>query len=512
MSNKPNVMFIVVDQMRADCVHGALADHVQLPNIQALRKEAVTFTNHFGVTSPCGPARASLLTGLYAMNHRSVRNGVPLASDIPNVALQARQAGYEPMLFGYTDTSQDPRDFHANDPDLTHEEQVMPGFHELLEMRAQLSMPWRAHLKSKGYTLPDYADFYNPAPVTGQPTRVTDPAFYTAQDSDTAFLTDQLLNYLAVRTDPGWFALATYIRPHPPLVAPAPYNTLYDPAALPLPARPPTLADEAAIHPFLAGALEKPALNDTVRGITNPLDAANDADVQALRAVYLGLATEVDAHIGRIIQFLKDSGQYDSTILIFTSDHGVCLGDHHMWGKLNPYDASYRVPLVIRDPRQPDQYGHIVDAFTESTDLMPTLLTLIDAPVPHSLNGVSLTPFLAGKPPTIWRDAVHMELDFGEPDHMTPKQQATGTQFHTSNLAILREARFKLVHFNGGLAPLLYDLQSDPDELHNLADDPAHAATLLRLTQKLLSHRMQHADNRLSDMRVGRGGVVQFQQ
>jgi arylsulfatase A-like enzyme len=103
-----------------------------------------------------------------------------------------------------------------------------------------------------------------------------------------------------------------------------------------------------------------------------------------------------------------------------------------------------------------------------------------------------------------------MELDFGEPTGPTIWQKATGTTLHQSNLAILREARFKLVHFNGGLPPLLFDLQNDPDEMVNLADDPAHTTTLLRLTQKLLSHRMRHADRTLADVKITSDGAVGF--
>ncbi|MGR3290693.1 MAG: sulfatase-like hydrolase/transferase, partial [Paracoccaceae bacterium] len=358
MSKKYKVLFIVYDQLRADCVVGALASHIKLPNIQALRNDAVTFTNHFSVANPCGPSRASLLTGLYAMNHRSVRNGAPLNGNATNLAIEVRKSGYEPLLFGYTDTSQDPRNLHPNDPALTSEEMVLPGFNEVVEMRSALSLPWRAHLKSKGYKLPDYADFYNPVPsVAGAKARIDDPAFYSAEDSDTAFLTDALLNNLSVRTDQSWFVHIGYIRPHPPLVAPEPYNKMYDPDDLPLPARLPTFGDEAAVHPFLKAALAKPNVDSIVRGIEGQLDPTDDNIIQTLRAIYFGLASEVDAHLGRIIQFLKDTEQYDDTIIVLTSDHGETLGEHHMWGKQNVYEGSFRIPLIIRDPGNPECYG-----------------------------------------------------------------------------------------------------------------------------------------------------------
>ena len=509
----PKVLFIIIDQLRANCIDGALAAHVDLPNIDAFRREAVTFTSHFSVTNPCGPARASILTGRYAMNHRSVRNGTPMAEDIPNIAREMRKSGYDPMLFGYTDTSLDPRRRHPEDPDLKTEESLMPGFREVVEMRLRESFPWRADLRAKGYDIPDYSRFYDSiSPDPSRPARPDDPPFYRAEDSDTAFLTGAFLRELAVRTDQTWFALLTYIRPHPPLVAPEPYNRMYRGPDLPMPARMATPEHEAAVHPFMTAAQKAPAMEQIVRGCDGQVDARNDGDVQLLRAIYLGLASEVDAHFGRIVAFLKETGQYDDTLIVLTADHGEMLGDHHMWGKQTPYDPAYRIPLIIRDPRQPESHGTSVAAFTESTDIAPTILDLAGRPVPAGMDGVSLRPWLAGQTPANWRDCVHLELDFGEPDGPTVWQRATGAALHGANLAILREHRFKLVHFNAGLPPLLFDLHADPHEMHNLAADPAHAPTLLRLTQKLLSHRMRHADNTLSDMKITAQGVVAYRE
>ncbi len=509
MSKKRKILVIISDQLRADCVEGALAAHINLPNITALRKDAVTFTKHFSVTNPCGPSRASIFTGKYAMNHRSIRNGTPMADGITNIAREMRKSGYDPMLYGYTDTSLDPRTRHPNDPDLKTEESLLPGFREVLEMRLQESYPWRAYLKSKGYDLPEYADFYDAiSPDPARPARPDDPPFYSAEHSDTAFLTNSLIHDLSVRADQDWFAVATYIRPHPPLVAPEPYNKMYDPAGLPMPARLASPDDQAEVHPFMVGALNAPKMQNVVRGCE--VDATNDADVQVLRSVYLGLATEVDTHIGRIIDFLKETGQYDDTVIVLMADHGETLGDHHLWGKQNPYEGAYHIPLIIRDPHNPAQHGTVVDAFTESVDFTPTVLDMVGQAVPAGMDGVSLKPFLEGTPPEKWRDAVHLELDFGEPTEITKWQKTTGASVHEANLAILREARFKLIHFNGGLAPLLFDLESDPDELVNLADDPAHASTLLRLTQKLLNHRMRHSDRTLADVKITSEGAVNF--
>jgi len=162
MTRHQNVLFILIDQLRADLLHGALAAHVDLPNLRALMSEAVTFQRHYSVTNPCGPSRTSILTGQYAMNHRSVRNGSPLRHDTPSLAIAARSSGYQPLLFGYTDTTLDPRIHHLSDPALRSYEQPMPGFDEVVEMRFDESVPWRTYQKAKGYALPKYTRLYGP--------------------------------------------------------------------------------------------------------------------------------------------------------------------------------------------------------------------------------------------------------------------------------------------------------------------------------------------------------------
>ncbi|NOZ32955.1 MAG: alkaline phosphatase family protein [Alphaproteobacteria bacterium] len=512
MSDRLKILFIIIDQLRADCILGPLAEHVKTPAMDALRAEATTFTRHFSVTNPCGPSRASIFTGLYAMNHRSVRNGTPLPGELTNVAREARKAGYAPLLFGYTDTTIDPRTRHPADPELYHEEMVLPGFDEIVEMRFHSAIRWRADLKAKGYDLPPQSRFFEPvSPIKDQLARPDDPPFYSQQDSDTAFLTNEFLREMSVRADQNWFALLTYIRPHAPLVAPAPYNRMYQGEDLPLPNRRATAEEDAALHPYLQEVRQYNPIQSLVQGCQDQLDHTSDADVQMMRALYFGLVTEVDHHIGRVVNFLKDSGQYDDTLIVVMADHGEMLGDHHLWGKHSFHDPSFHTPLVIRDPRHKSAHGSTVDALAESIDIAPTILESIGRPIPAAMNGRSLVQFLRGDRPENWRDCVHLELDFGDPARPTQWQGNTSIPLREANLVILREERFKLVHFNGPLPPVLFDLDADPHEMNDLANDPAHATTLLRLTRKLLSFRMTHADHTLTDVKIGPEGAQFFQ-
>ncbi|MEM6656451.1 MAG: sulfatase-like hydrolase/transferase [Pseudomonadota bacterium] len=495
MSQAGNVLFIIIDQLRADCLSGALADHVDLPNLRRFMDEAVSFSNHFSVTNPCGPSRASLLTGQYAMNHRAVRNGTPLRHDTPNVATEMRKAGYTPMLYGYTDTAADPRVHDANDPVLRSYEETMTGFHEVVEMRMEQSYPWRAHLMRKGYDFSTYWDVYKPVSPTGGPPRLNDPALYRAEDSDTAFLTDTFLTGIAPHRDAHWFAHLTYIRPHPPFVAPAPYNDMYSPDTLPPPAALGSVELEKAQHPFFRPTIEASSAQDVVHGF-GAVDPSNET-VNTLRTVYLGLATEVDHHIGRVIRYLKDSGQYDETLIVITADHGEMLGDRHTWGKMTVFDAAYHTPLMIRMPGNQARAGTVIDAPTESIDITPTILDWTGQPAPNAMDGRSLLPLLQGNIPPDWRAYTFSELDFSNPESATIWQRQLGTGNSDSCLGILRDTRFTLVEFAADLPPILFDRNRN-GEFENVASNSDHAADLARLGRLMLRHRMRNMDHTLS--------------
>lgn len=501
---------IVVDQMRADCLNGALADGIEMPNLRALMQESVTFNQHYTATTPCGPARASLLTGLYAMNHRSVRNGAPLSNAHPTIATEMRKAGYEPMLFGYTDASTDPTGIHPNDPSLKTYEGVAPGFTEIVRLRQDSgSQSWRGELKSKGYEIPlDPTELYRPTPqAQSNNPRISDPALYSAQDSDTAFLTNRTMQELSVRTQADWFAMVSYIKPHPPFVAPAPYNEMYSPDAVPTPDRPHTIVDQKSKHPFYSAFFCEPANHNLFYGFNGHMDALSDEEVAEIRAVYFGLISELDDNLGRLMGSLKDAGQYDDTLIIFTSDHGEMLGDHFQWGKNSFHDPALHVPLIIRDPRNRKTAGITIEEFTQSIDVGATLLQWAGQQIPAGINGQALNPFLEGTRPENWRDYMFAEIDLSDPITPTRYQREFGVTTKQSNYAILREKQFKYVHFNGGLPPLLFDLSADPQEADNLAANPAYAGELQRLSTKMLDHRMTHAHHALSDMQITKNGV-----
>ena len=506
------VLFISADQWRGECLSALGHPTVRTPHLDRLAGEGVLFSRHYAQCSPCGPARASLLTGLYMMNHRSVKNGTPLDSRHTNIALEARKAGFDPTLFGYTDSCPDPRRFAPSDPALRTYEGVLPGMTVGLQLPDHMAA-WVADLKAKGYLFEGRDDVYRPAkdyPGAKGRGHSFSPPIFSAADSETTFMADSIIKWLSVRQDENWFIHGVFLRPHPPVIAPEPYNAMYDPANVPAPVRAASLAGEETQHPYLAYALnnqrEIGLYTEHHPGVLQDID---EVELRQLRATYYGMITQVDDQIGRIMAHLKATGEDRHTLVIFTCDHGEMLGDHYMWGKDGYFDQAYHIPLIIRDPRSAadNGRGRIVDDFSESIDIMPTILEWLGVDVPVQCDGRSLTPFLAGSRPVGWREDAHWEFDFRDPVRQRV-EGALGLADDECSLAVLRGRKYKYVHF-AAQAPLLFDLEKDPGELVNRAQDPAYHGALLASAAKMLSWRMIHAERTLTSRFVTSKGVIE---
>ena len=504
------VLFITGDQWRGDAL--SLLGHpaARTPHLDRMAREGRTFRRHYTVSTPCGPARASLLTGLYPFLHRSIRNGAPLDRRHTNIAQEVRKAGYDPVLFGYTDSSADPAVMAPEDPRLKTYEGVLPGFRLEASLNEACLTGWISELARKGYAVPErLLDIYK-HPGTASVLERFDrgPAVYKAEDSDTAYIADKVIDYLRLRRKDDWFIHAVFLRPHPPLIAPAPYNRLIDAATVPAPVRHAERARERAVHPFLDGWLTQQADPAYFESQVD-VQALPDSDLAEMRAVYFGLIAEVDTQLGRIFAHLEKTGEIDETLIIFTSDHGEMLGDHWCWGKGGWFEASNHIPLIIRDPNAPAAArGQHVDAFTESVDLLPTILNWLGREVPEEANGLSLLPWLKGEIPAEWRDAVFWEFDFRTP-HTQRTERHFGLTSDQCTMNIRRDAAYKYVHFTAQ-APLLYDMQRDPGELENIADRQDMAVVIARYAQCLLSHRMLHAERSLANASLTPQGVVRY--
>jgi arylsulfatase A-like enzyme len=493
-----NVLFITADQWRGECLSALGHPMVKTPNLDALAGEGVLFERHYANAAPCGPSRASLHTGLYLQNHRSGTNGTPLDARHTNWALEAAKLGYDPVLFGYTDTSRDPRGEPDDSPWLRTYEGPLPGVRPIVHLDGNPT-PWTDWLAAQGYATPDNPQaaygWREPGPEYEDGAPAPRPLAFPAEVDDVAFLTGQLIDYLKGAERP-FIAHLSLLRPHPPFVAPAPYNAMYDPAAVPGFKRAASPADEAAQHPWLAWWLKR-------RGFGAPDD---EKRLRRLKAVYFGLISRVDAEFGRLFAFLRRSGLWERTLIVFTSDHGEEMGDHWLMNKGGYFDEAYRIPLIVRDPRPGAARGARISRFTENVDILPTMMEAIGAPIPRQCDGLSLAPFLAGRDPAAWREEAHWEFDFRDVGDTTA-EDAFGLTLHQCALNVVRGERYKYVHFTK-LPPLFFDLQADPGETRNLADDPAHAPLVLAYAQRLLSWRMNHDEQTLTHLSLTESGPI----
>jgi len=202
--------------------------------------------------------------------------------------------------------------------------------------------------------------------------------------------------------------------------------------------------------------------------------------------------------LGELVAWLKAEGRWDDTIFIFTSDHGEQMGDHWMYGKAGFFDQSYHIPLIICGPGV--SRGHRCSGFTEHVDIMPTLMERFDLTLPRQCDGTSLVPELNGRDGA--RRAVHFEYDFRHSE----AQDTLALDMESACLNVIRDDHYKYVHF-AELPALLFDLEADPGELHDMAGE--RPDIVARYAQQLLSWRLRTTDKSLSHYQVVRGEGLQ---
>lgn len=477
---RPNVLLITLDQFRGDCLSSAGHKIVRTPHLDDLAKHGVRFARHYSQAAPCSPGRASLYTGLYQMNHRVCTNGTPLDDRFDNVARLAARHGYTPVLFGYTDQGADPRTTTSpDDPRLSTYQEVLPGFDRVLNL-SEPYIPWLADLKANGH---DMGDDYARA-VNTEPDRHEDLSIST-------FLTNEFFGWIETQNDP-WFAHLSYLRPHPPYAAAGKWSREYAPEEIDMPITP-----SKSRHPF----------HDAVMQIENSAAPKTEAGIRHMRAQYYGMIGEVDHHIGRICEKLRQRNEWDNTLIIVTADHGDQLGDHGLKEKLGFFEGSYHIIGIIRDPQNPQAHGHVVQEFTENVDILPTIAEAIGAPVPLQCDGAPLGEFLRGETPTRWRNGASYEYDWrhiyiDDNPAGAAKNWPSDDRLERQHLAVRRTKDAAYVQFGDG-SWLAFDLVKDPT-WRTTFDDPAR---VLPLAQEMLLWRSHHTDRNLTGMLLENGGV-----
>ena len=495
-----NILFITADQWRGECL-SSLGHLVQTPNLDALASEGVLFKNHFANAVPCGPSRASLYTGMYLQNHRSGTNGTPLDARHTNWALELRKNGYDPVLFGYTDTANDPRAFDENDPVLENYEGPLPGINPVGMMGSNIE-PWANWLAKKGHEIPSPTSdlYFNQREQENEQDKEKPAALDMPKEHHvTWFMVDQVMDYIESNEEQFCVHLSL-LRPHPPWIAPEPYNSMYSPEMLEDYARSESAEQEAEQHPWLDWALKQPAF----------AAPDNPGELARMKAAYFGLMSEVDANLGRLFNYLKENDLWKDTLIIFTSDHGEQAGDHHLIDKMGYFDQSYHIPLIIRDPDEKANAtrGTVRTEFTESVDIMPTLLDWHGINPPVQCDGHSLAPAIhTGILAQNWRTEAHWEYDFRNISKGETHEQSLELTHHQCTLNVVRGQRYKYVHFTN-MPPLFFDLENDPEELINQANNPDYFSLVLEYAQKMLSWRMNHDEQTLTHLKLTTKGIV----
>tara|TARA_B100000405_G_C16623865_1_gene388737 strand:- start:116 stop:913 length:798 start_codon:yes stop_codon:yes gene_type:complete len=242
-------------------------------------------------------------------------------------------------------------------------------------------------------------------------------------------------------------------------------------------------------------------LNSDHPYIRNAIGTGHHVDDQHLkefRACYYGMIAELDDNLGIVFDTLEKTGQWEDTLIVFSADHGEQLGDHYLVGKGHFYDGAMHIPCIIRDPSNKAAHtrGTVVDHFVESIDLGPTVLDWLDVDSPDRFQGKSLLGSLYGEDDFEFKEEIHYEFDY----RSSARAIDSDTEMDKHLLWVLRTKKFKYVHFADDKIPsLLFNLEEDPEEFENIAQDPKYSSIVMDLMNRMLVWRMRCEDQRMEN-------------
>lgn len=468
---RPNVLILSTDQQRWDALGAAGNPDILTPNLDRRAAQGTRFTRHFVQNPVCMPSRASFLSGQYPETLGISYMGVPLPEDIPLLPHYLAPYGYRTANIGklhaLPHANRDHREPHPAYGFDYREISDEPGVYEDA-YRAWVRAGAPEHLDAISLGLPLAAQVWQRTmgvrdgivhPAERSPKRAVP---FGAPDglTHTAFVAERTIAFIEQQCAAPWLCIAGFYSPHSPWVVPQRFLDLYDPARLRLPS-------SRARQPF-------------GRDGGRDADASGGTDDELRSAIhgYYAMVSEVDHHVGRILDRLEERGWLDDTMVIFTSDHGEWLGKYGRYGKGHPADDSIsRVPLLIRPPagRGPvEPAASVVDTIVEAVDVLPTILETAMIPIPPALQGRSLWPLLRGE---------------------ASAHSGTALTEHHGWKTLRTDGYRYLVEVSG--REYLFDLAADPDELEDVAAQPEHATALAEhrrlLLQRLITRERPRA-------------------
>ena len=482
-----NVLFIMCDQLRADHLGCYGHPYLATRNIDALAARGVRFERAFVQSGVCGPSRMSMYTGRYVSSHGATWNRVPLSMGEITLGEYLHDSGRTLALSGKTHVLPDATGLARLQLDGGSEIGRLlaaGGFAEIDRHdghHPEPGRPYAAYLRANGYDCADpWSDFVISAVgpggdiVSGWHMRNAGLAARVAErHSETAYTTDGALDFIRAQADRPWVLHLSYVKPHWPYIAPAPYHKRY------------TLEQ---CLPVVRDARELQSQHPVVAAYRQQEECANfarDEVWQTVRPTYQGLIQQIDDHLGRIWDALDTLGRFEDTLIVFTADHGDFLGDHWLGEKELFYDTVQRAPLIVYDPdRAADTTrGSVESRFAEGVDLTPTFLDALGVPIAmERIEGNSLLPLTRARPPAVWRDFVVSELDYG----YRKARRTLGRAPNACRAWMVRTERWKYVHWQG-FGPQLFDLAADPQEFDDLGADVNHETVRREMRERLLS-------------------------
>jgi arylsulfatase A-like enzyme len=472
-----NVLFIMADQLRWD--HLACSGHPYLrtPHIDALAARGVRFANAFVNSGVCGPSRMSYYTGRYPISHGATWNRVPLAVGEVTLGEYLMGAGRTLALAGKTHVMPDDEGLKRLAIDGQSELGTLltrGGFVEIDRYDGHHApgdeSGYPAYLRAHGYGGSDPWTDHVISGVDAQGQvhsgwhmrNVHLPARVREEHSETAFMTDQALAFMKRMGGEPWVLHLSYVKPHWPYMAPAPYHALYS-------------ADQCL--PVVRSAAELHNAHPVVAAYRQQEECVSfqrDDCIRTVRPAYQGLISQLDDHLGRLFEHMEAQGLMKDTLIVFTADHGDFLGDHWLGEKELFYDTVQKVPFIVVDPRASADAtrGSVEQRFVEGVDVVPTLLETLGLPIPsHRVEGRSLAPLLRGEATPEWRSHVYSELDYG----FREARVLRGKTPQQARAFSIRDARWRYVYWLDE-PEQLFDLQADPDEMHDLGRETTHEA------------------------------------
>jgi len=448
--DRPNILLIHADQHRWDCLGAYGNPDVRTPNIDRLAADGVRYDNSFCAYPVCTPSRYSLLTGLYVHQHLGWTNHCTLPRTMPTFPRILRDAGYRTAAVGkmhFTPTYLD-----VGFQEMFLAEQDGPG---------RFDDDYHRYLRDRG--LADRFDVVDQR----QEYRKDAPQAYRdcfgAAESDlpeehysTTWIAERAMEQIARWDGGGNLLMVGFIKPHHPFDPPAPWSRMYDPDRLTL----------------LPGWTEQTPAHDLrhARGYF-PNDTLTEARVRHIMAMYYATISQIDHHVGRMLEQLCARGLYDRTMVLYTSDHGDYVGFHHMVLKGNHlYDPLVKVPLIVKYPAGVGA-GTVSDALNSNVDVAPTILARAGCEAPRSLAGMDLLANPAGR-------------------------ERVFTEGWGAGAYMVRSRTRKLLWCRQEDHSQLLDLQADPLEMHNLIDDPARRDEVRALREDLARWALFDAPSR----------------